>query len=59
MQEPDRDFGDLARRFGRAATREIWKSLARATRDLANTIRALKMNAGLCECDSVVLHARS
>jgi glycine/D-amino acid oxidase-like deaminating enzyme len=53
MQEPDRDFGDLARRFGRPATRAIWRALARATRDLAKTIRALKMNVGLCACDSV------
>jgi glycine/D-amino acid oxidase-like deaminating enzyme len=53
MQEPDRDFGDLAGRFGRAAAREIWKSLGRATRDLSSTIRALRMDAGLCKCDSV------
>ena len=53
MHEPDRDFGDLARRFGRAAAREIWKSLARATRDVVKTIRALKMDAGLYECDSI------
>ena len=53
MQEPDRDFGDLAGRFGRAAVRGVWKSLARATREVAKTIRALKLNAGLCECDSV------
>jgi glycine/D-amino acid oxidase-like deaminating enzyme len=53
MQEPDRDFGDLAHRFGRAATREIWKSLARATRDLAKTIQALNMNVGLRTCESV------
>ena len=53
MQEPDRDFTDLASRFGRAAAREIWKSLGKATRDLAKTIRALKLNADLCECDSV------
>ena len=53
MQEPDRDFTDLAQRFGRAAAREIWKSLARATRDLAKAIRALKADVGLCECDSV------
>jgi glycine/D-amino acid oxidase-like deaminating enzyme len=53
MQEPDRDFNDLARRFGPAAARGIWKSLARATRDVAKTVRALKMNAGLCECDSI------
>jgi glycine/D-amino acid oxidase-like deaminating enzyme len=53
MQEPDRDFTDLAARFGRAAAREIWRSLGRATRDLAKTIRAIGMTAGLCECESV------
>jgi glycine/D-amino acid oxidase-like deaminating enzyme len=53
MQEPDRDFGDLARRLGRAAARDVWKSLGRATRDLEKTMRALKLNAGLCKCDSV------
>lgn len=53
MQEPDRDFRDLAKRFGRAKVRDVWRSLARATRDLVKTMRALKLNAGLCECDSV------
>ena len=53
MQEPDRDFRDLARRFGRKKVREIWRSLARATGDLSTTIRALKLRAGLCACDSV------
>jgi glycine/D-amino acid oxidase-like deaminating enzyme len=53
MQEPDRDFSDLTELFGRAATREIWKSLARATRDVANAIRELKTDVGLCACDSV------
>ena len=53
MQEPDRDFRDLADRFGRAAARDIWMSLTRATRDLAKTIRALRMDAGLCACESV------
>jgi glycine/D-amino acid oxidase-like deaminating enzyme len=53
MQEPDRDFTGLAERFGRKKTREIWKSLARATRDLPKTIRALKLNVDLCECNSV------
>ena len=47
MQEPDRDFTDLASRFGNAAAREIWKSLGNATRGLAKTIRALKHNADL------------
>ena len=53
MQEPDRDFDDIARRFGRKGAREVWKSLGRATRDLSKTIRALKMDVDLCECDSV------
>ena len=53
MQEPDCDFTDLASRFGRAAAREIWKSLRKANRDLAKTIRALKLNADLRECESV------
>jgi glycine/D-amino acid oxidase-like deaminating enzyme len=53
MQEPDRDFTSLAERFGRNMTREIWKSLARATREMSKTIRALKLNVDLCECESV------
>ena len=53
MQEPDRDFRDLADRFGRAMARDVWRALARATRDLDRTIRALRMNAGLCACESV------
>jgi glycine/D-amino acid oxidase-like deaminating enzyme len=53
MQEPDRDFVDMAERFGRAATREIWKSLARATRDLTKAIDGLNIDVGLCACDSV------
>ena len=59
MQEPDRDFTDLASRFGRAAAREIWKSLGKATRDLAKTIKALKLDADLCWMRLGVLHARS
>jgi glycine/D-amino acid oxidase-like deaminating enzyme len=53
MQEPDCDFADLATRFGRAAARDIWKALARATRDVTKTMRKLKMNAVLRVCDSV------
>jgi glycine/D-amino acid oxidase-like deaminating enzyme len=53
MQEPDRDFRDLARRFGRAVARDVWRSLGRATRDLTETMRALRLSAGLCECASV------
>ena len=53
MQEPDRDFADLARRFGTRAAGEIWRSLAGATRGLARTIRALKIDCGLHACHSV------
>ena len=53
MQEPDRDFTDLARRFGPAATKAIWRTLAGATRAVAKTIRALKLDVDLCECDSL------
>jgi glycine/D-amino acid oxidase-like deaminating enzyme len=53
MQESDRDFTGLTERFGRAAAREIWTSLGRATHDVTKTIRALKFNADLCACDSV------
>ena len=59
MQEPDRDFNDLVKRFGRSATKEIWKSLARATRDVSKTIRALKLDVELCECDSVYFTANA
>ena len=53
MQEPDRDFADLAARFGRRAARQIWMALARATRDFTKAIRQLKLDVDLCTCDSV------
>ncbi len=53
MHEPDRDFTDLAARFGRPTTRRIWSTLARSTRDLSATIAKLKPDTGLCRCDSV------
>ena len=55
MQEPDRDFGDLVERFGARDAREIWLSLARATRGLARTIRKLKIRCDLRERKSVYL----
>ena len=53
MQEPDRDFSDLERRFGRRAAREIWMALSRATKDLARTIRSLKIDCDLRSLGSV------
>jgi glycine/D-amino acid oxidase-like deaminating enzyme len=52
MQEPDRDLGDLRRRFGGPAAVEIWGVLRRATRELVATLGRLKV-AGLSECESV------
>ena len=53
MQEPDRDFSDLARRFGRSAARDIWVALRRATRDLSQRIRRLRIECELRARDSV------
>jgi glycine/D-amino acid oxidase-like deaminating enzyme len=53
MQEPDRDFSDLAKRFGPAATKQIWRVLRGATRDLARTIRRLNLDVDMRRCDSV------
>jgi len=53
MQEPDLDFTNLAARFGRRATRDIWRALGRATRDLGKTIRKLNLKADFCTCESV------
>jgi glycine/D-amino acid oxidase-like deaminating enzyme len=53
MQEPDRDFADLAKRFGPGATKRIWRAMRSATRDLARTIQRLNLDVDLRRCDSV------
>jgi glycine/D-amino acid oxidase-like deaminating enzyme len=53
MQEPDRDFSDLSKRFGRARARLIWRALQRSTRDMTRTIRRLRIGTDLRECESV------
>jgi glycine/D-amino acid oxidase-like deaminating enzyme len=53
MQEPDRDFCDLADRYGAAAARRIWHLLRRGTRDFIRTIRRLKIDCELAERDSI------
>ena len=53
MQEPDRDFSDLSKRFGRARARLIWRALQRSTRDMTRTIRRLRIGRDLRECESV------
>ena len=52
MQEADRDFTDLARRYGARSARKIWKALSAATGDLVTSIRALKLDCDLHERDS-------
>src|SRR2546430_1181360 len=49
MQEPDKDFCELAEKYGRTAARSIWLSLGEATRDLSKTIRRLKIDCAFHE----------
>jgi glycine/D-amino acid oxidase-like deaminating enzyme len=53
MQEPDDDFGDLARRYGRARARRIWQLSRAATREFVDAIRQLNIECDLVERDSV------
>lgn len=53
MQEPDRDLRELAAKYGRAAAREIWQALGRATAEFAATVTALKISCDFEECDSI------
>jgi glycine/D-amino acid oxidase-like deaminating enzyme len=53
MQEPDRDFRDLADQYGFADTRRIWHALRIGTRDLIKTIRTLKIDCELSERKSI------
>jgi len=53
MQEPDTDFAALARRYGRANARRIWRRSRAATRDLVGTLQALHIRCQLDHVDSV------
>jgi glycine/D-amino acid oxidase-like deaminating enzyme len=53
MQEPDEDFGALARRYGGRRTRRIWELSRTATRDLVRTLRHLEIRCQLVLRDSV------
>ncbi len=53
MQEPDRDFRDLARRYGPRKAQRIFKVLALGTRDLATTIKKLRFDCDLAARHSV------
>jgi len=53
MQEPDEDFAALSRRYGAAAAKRIWTLGRSATRDFIRTLRRLRIDCDLHECDSV------
>ena len=59
MQEPDLDFGDLAKRYGSARTKEIWAKSVKSVRGLISLIRDLRINSALQEVRSVYWSARS
>lgn len=53
LQEPDMDLGDLARRYGVAASRRIWKISRDAAHDLVKTLRRHRIACGLIARPSV------
>lgn len=59
MREPDLDFRDLASRYGRQRTREIWRQSAKSVSGLIALIRSLRIPADLEEVGSVYWTARA
>src|SRR5439155_19324136 len=53
MQEPDKDFSELAERYGKQAARSIWVSLKSATHELSKTIRRLEIACDFHERHSI------
>jgi glycine/D-amino acid oxidase-like deaminating enzyme len=53
MQEPDKDFRELARGYGRRAARRICQALGSATEDLVTLIRRLRISCELREASSI------
>jgi glycine/D-amino acid oxidase-like deaminating enzyme len=53
MQEPDVDFRDLARRYGRSTSVRIWKASRRAVRDLTGALDGLGRGASTRRVPSV------
>jgi gamma-glutamylputrescine oxidase len=53
MQELDKDFTHLARRYGRERARRIWELSRGATRDFIRTVQRLRIRCDLRPCDSV------
>jgi glycine/D-amino acid oxidase-like deaminating enzyme len=53
MQEPDEDFADLARRYGRQRARRIWQLSRDATHEFVETLTRLDIACDLERRDSV------
>lgn len=53
MQEPDKDFRELARRYGVGASRRVWEAIAGANKDLASLINRLGISCEFAESESI------
>jgi glycine/D-amino acid oxidase-like deaminating enzyme len=53
MQEPDKDFEELAARFGKRKARRIWNLSRAATREFVRALQRLAIRCDLEKCDSV------
>lgn len=53
MQEPDKDFGDLADKYGFKTARRIWAALTTGTQRLARVIRELGVDCDFAKRDSI------
>jgi glycine/D-amino acid oxidase-like deaminating enzyme len=53
LQEPDQGMGELARRYGGAASRRIWELSRDAVRDFVTLTRRLRIRCDLVEQDAV------
>jgi glycine/D-amino acid oxidase-like deaminating enzyme len=53
MQEPDKDFDELAGRYGTKAARRIWHLSAEATREFSRALRSLGIACEFAARDSV------
>jgi glycine/D-amino acid oxidase-like deaminating enzyme len=53
MQEPDRDFSELAEKYGRRRARRIWKLSRHSARRLLQTLQDLEISCGLARRQSI------
>ena len=53
MQEPDEDFRELVRRYGRRAARRMWQAIGSATTDLVSLIKRLRISCELRQGSSI------